>query len=107
MVQVFQDATNPEKVMVSATVTFWIDKILLSTLADELEKNIRHQAIKDLKHNPEVKKAVAEAASKKLLSMLGVEETSAEKENSNEQSSTRTGIDSRQSVPQDRGSLDQ
>jgi hypothetical protein len=106
MVQVFQDAMNPGKVAVSATVTVWVDAILFRSLSDELEKAIRHQAIKDLKHNPEVKKAIAEAASKKLLSMLGVE-IEAGKENSNEQTSTSTGIDSGQSVSQDRGSLDQ
>jgi hypothetical protein len=106
MVQVFQDAMNPGKVAVSATVTVWIDAILFRSLSDELEKAIRHQAIKDLKHNPEVKKAIAEAASKKLLSMLGVEEQVVSEEN-HEQASASTSINSGQSISQDRGSLDQ
>jgi hypothetical protein len=75
MVVITADPQNPEKLILSATVTLFIDRLLVETLSDELEAQIRSQAIKDLKRNKEVQKAVAEAATKKLLQMLGVTES--------------------------------
>jgi hypothetical protein len=102
MIQIFQDPVNPEKFAVSATVTFWIDKILINTLSDELEKIIRAQAYKDLKSNLAVRKAVAEAASNLLLERLGVE-IEAVKEKKNESTGASTSANGNQSVPEDWG----
>lgn len=71
MVTLTQDPTNPERLIVTETVTFYLDKILIQTLSDELEKAIRSRAISDLSSNAAVRKLVAKAATEKLLQMLG------------------------------------
>jgi hypothetical protein len=83
MITITQDPMNPMRLLVTQTISFYLDKVLKGSLEAELEDLIRAQARKDLKSNPEVKKAVAEAATKKLLSMLGVEEKIEIKENEN------------------------
>lgn len=72
MVSITQDPKNPNQLIVTQTVTIFLDKILVSSLSEELAAIIRQQAHKDLKKNKTVQQAVAEAASKKLLTMLGV-----------------------------------
>lgn len=96
MITVTQDAMNPTRLLVTQTVSFYLDRILIDTLSDELAQLIRNQARKDLKSNPEVKKAVAEAACKKLLAMLGVEEKSEEviQEKKDEHTNTSTTVNS-------------
>ena len=74
MVSLLQDPANPQKLAVTVTVAFYIDKILMETLSDEVEATIREQARKDLLKNRQVKKAIAAAAQKKLLELLGVPE---------------------------------
>lgn len=70
MIQVTQDPTDSNKVILSSTVTLFLDKLALSALSDEIERAIRAQAVKDLEGNEEVKKIIAAAATNKLLSML-------------------------------------
>lgn len=72
MVSITQDPKNPNQLIVTQTVTIFLDKILMNSLSEELATIIRQQAHKDLKKNKIVQQAVAEAASKKLLNMLGV-----------------------------------
>lgn len=72
MVSITQDPKNSNQLIVTQTVTIFLDKILVSSLSEELATIIRQQAHKDLKKNKIVQQAVAEAASKKLLNMLGV-----------------------------------
>ena len=68
-----QDPTNPERLVLTQTATLYLDKVALSALGSEVEAAIRAQAAKDLQSNRVVKKAIAEAASKMLLKMLGVD----------------------------------
>lgn len=72
MVSITQDPKNPNKLVVTLAVTVFLDRILESSMSEELATIIRQQAHKDLKKNKVVQQAVSEAASKKLLSMLGV-----------------------------------
>lgn len=71
MVTILQDPKDPQRLILSIAVTTYLDKVLLETLSDELEKSIRTQAVKDLQHSRAVKQAVAKAATEKLLDMLG------------------------------------
>jgi hypothetical protein len=71
MVSFTLDPLNPERLMLTATVNFYLDKILIQTLSEELEVTIREQAKKDLLSNSAVKKLIAKAATEKLLQMLG------------------------------------
>jgi hypothetical protein len=84
MITITQDPMNPTRLLVTQTISFYLDKVLIGSLTEELAQLIRAQARKDLKSNPEVKKAVAEAASRKLLAMLGVESQQSEGKNGNE-----------------------
>jgi len=104
MITIMQDPLNPTRLLVTQTISFYLDKVLKSSLDAELEQLICAQARKDLKSNPEVKKAVAEAASRKLLAMLSIEEKVVE-ENSNENTGTSTGANSNQSVSEDRSAV--
>lgn len=72
MVSITQDPKNPNQLIVTQTVTIFLDKILVSSLSGELAEIVRQQAHKDLKKNKSVQQAVSQAASKKLLNMLGV-----------------------------------
>jgi hypothetical protein len=74
MITLVQDSTNPERILVTATVSLFVDKVLLTALSSEIEAAIRDAAIKDLRSNKKVKAVIAEQAVKKLLSMLGVHE---------------------------------
>jgi hypothetical protein len=107
MIATFIDPLNPTRIGITQTITFYLDKVLERSLADEIEKVIRAQAVKDLKHNPEVRKVIAEEATKLLLAKLGVEEKPVSKENSNEHASTSRGTDGPKSVPQDRSAVSQ
>lgn len=72
MIQLAVDPAHPERVILTSTVTLYLEKVALSALSDEIEKAIRAQAVKDLKGNPEVRRKIAEAAEARLLSLLGV-----------------------------------
>lgn len=72
MVTVIKDPANPDRLVVTVTVTAFIDKICLETLSDEIENAIRDRAIKDLRKSRKVKAAISGAASQRLLDMLGV-----------------------------------
>jgi hypothetical protein len=72
MIQLTPDPSNPERILLTATVSLYLDRVLLSSLSAEVETAIRDQAAKDLKSSPAVRRAIAAAAQAKLLSMLGV-----------------------------------
>ena len=72
MVSITPDPKNSDRIVVSQTVTVFLDKILFESLSSELESIIRRQAEKDLKKNKSVQQAVAQAASNKLLEMLSI-----------------------------------
>lgn len=72
MVTITADPTNPERLIVTQTVTMYLDKVLLCSLSAEVESAIRERAIRDLKSDKRVKKQIAAAATAKLLDMLGV-----------------------------------
>jgi hypothetical protein len=73
MMGIITDPNNPNRLVLTATVTIYLDKLLGSILDDEIAKAIREQAVKDLQTNAEVKKAIAKAATEKLLQMLGAD----------------------------------
>ena len=70
LISVTPDSTNPDRVVVTATITLFLEKAVLKVVGEEIEAAIRTQAQKDLKTSPEVKKLIAEAATAKLLAML-------------------------------------
>jgi hypothetical protein len=74
MISILADPSDPSKLVLSATVVLYVDRILLSSLSSEIETAIRAAAVKELRGNRAVKKVIAEAAVSKLLSMLGVHE---------------------------------
>lgn len=77
MLTLTQDPQNPDRLVVTETVTLYLDKLLLETLSQELRLAIQEQARKDLKSSPAVRKLIARAATDKLLLMLGAEPTNA------------------------------
>jgi len=72
MIQLTQDPTNPDRLILTAAVTLYLDRLLVSTLSAEVETAIREQAVRDLKSSRAVKKQIAEAATEHLLKLLGV-----------------------------------
>lgn len=70
MVSITQDPKNSEQLIVTATVTVFINKVLIETLSDELKTAIREQAKEDLRSNQEVRQKVAKAAVAMLLAKL-------------------------------------
>lgn len=55
----------------TAAITLYLDQILIRTLSAEVERAIREQAIRDLGSNKVVQRQIAQAATDKLLQMLG------------------------------------
>lgn len=70
MISALQDPSNPDQIILTATVTLYLSKVALSALSEEIEVAIRTQARQDLEGNEAVKKLIAEAATDKLLRML-------------------------------------
>lgn len=70
MITLTTDPFNPTRLALTATVSFFIDKVLIDTLTDELVTAIREAAKEDLKSNQVVRQQVAKAAVAKLLTML-------------------------------------
>ena len=70
MVNIVPDPTDPNRLMLTVTASLFVDKILLTTLSEELEAAIRAQAKEDITSNKEVRTAVARAALARLLTML-------------------------------------
>jgi hypothetical protein len=73
MVTIQADPANPNRLVLTATVSIYLDRLLLQTLSEEVTTAIRAQAVKDLNSNASVKKLIAKAATEKLLNMLGAE----------------------------------
>lgn len=69
MIELRQDPSNPEKIILTATVTLFLDRLLLSALGEELEAAIREQAKRDLASRA-LSKELKSLATKKLTSML-------------------------------------
>jgi hypothetical protein len=84
MVSITQDPLRPEKLALTITATLYLDRLLVETLNQEIEKAIREQAIRDLQENKEVKLAVFKAAQRKLLALLGVPNAAAKEEHGKE-----------------------
>lgn len=70
MITLTQDPTNPNRLALTATVSFFIDKVLIDTLNDELVAAIREAAKEDLRTNQVVRQQVAKAAVAKLLATI-------------------------------------
>ncbi len=73
MIALTPDPQNPDKLILTATVSMYLDKLMVQTLDDQIAQQITTQAVKDLQKNKAVKKAIAAAAQKKLLDLLGVQ----------------------------------
>ncbi len=73
MIQLVSDPENPDRVILTATTTLYLDKLALAALSEEVDKAIRAQAIKDLRGNAEVRRKIAAAAEAKLLAMRGAD----------------------------------
>lgn len=70
MISITSDPKNPEQLIVTATVTMFINKVLIETLNDELKTTIREAAKEDLRSNQVVRQQIAKAAVAKLLAIL-------------------------------------
>lgn len=74
MVDIRPDPANPERVVLTQTVTVFLDKVLLTTLSDELEKIIAEKAQEDFR-KPGVLRELRRLSTDHLAKMLGVGET--------------------------------
>jgi hypothetical protein len=74
MVSLTPSPTDPSKAVLTVTITLYLDRLLSDVLSDEIAGQIREQATKDLRSNKQVRKMIQDAASEKLLSMLGAPE---------------------------------
>jgi acyl-CoA hydrolase len=72
MVSITQDPLNTERSSLTVTVTLYLDKLLTEATSQAVAEMIAKQAAHDLKRNPTVKAEIAKAATKKLLTLLGV-----------------------------------
>jgi hypothetical protein len=63
------DPKDPNKIVLTATVSVFLDRVLVETLSDELIQAIREQAKLDMS-KPPIKRLVKKAAAKKLLTIL-------------------------------------
>lgn len=79
MIEIKQDPQNPERLIVTQTVTTFLDKILFKTLSDELEKAIAAQAKKDFTKKA-VKEELSRLATKHLAKTLGIADEPEEEE---------------------------
>ena len=70
MVSIQADPANPDKLILTAAVTLYVDRVLTDVLSAEVAAAIRNQAIKDLTRSVAVRKAITAAAQVKLLQML-------------------------------------
>ena len=73
MVEIKQDPKNPDKVIVNAMVTLYLDKVVLETLGKEIAAAVQEQAKKDLKTRA-VQRELARLSTKYLASLLGIKE---------------------------------
>jgi hypothetical protein len=71
MLSLITDPNDPNRLVLTATVSIYLDRLLSSVLSDEVAAAVREQATKDLRSNKKVRKMIQTAASEKLLSMLG------------------------------------
>lgn len=70
MIAITTDPKNPEQLVITATVTLFVNKVLVETLNEELVAAIREAAREDLKSNQVVRQIVAKAAVAKLLATV-------------------------------------
>lgn len=74
MIQLTVDPADPNKLTLTATVTLFLNRLVSDVLSEEVSAQVRAQAKKDLQSNRAVKKAIADAAQRLLLGLLGVAE---------------------------------
>jgi hypothetical protein len=72
MINITADPQNPNKLVLTQTVTLYLDKLLTDILSEEVAIAIQTQAKKDLLHNKQIKKAISAAAFQLLKERLGV-----------------------------------
>ncbi len=72
MLNITIDPTNPNRLVLTQTVTMYLDKLLDDVLSQEVATVIREQAKKDIVSNTAVKKAISKAATLLLMQKLGV-----------------------------------
>jgi hypothetical protein len=73
MITVTPDPTNPERLILTQTVQVFLDKVMLTTLNEELTKIIADTAKEDFK-KPAVQKELRRLATAHLAKLLGIEE---------------------------------
>ena len=71
MIHITVDPSDPNRIILTATVTMYLDRLLSDALGNEVADAVREQARKDMKNNKIVKKAISDAAHRLLLGMLG------------------------------------
>ena len=80
MIELRQDPNDPTRLTLTATMTLFLDRLLVETLSPEIERAIREQAAKDIRGSKAVRKAISSAAQAHLMKLLGVEEPKIEGE---------------------------
>ena len=73
MISIQPDPSNPDRVIVTQTLTLYLDRVLLETLSSELAEAISAQAAADFR-KPAVRKELSRLATQHLAKMLGIEE---------------------------------
>jgi hypothetical protein len=80
MISLQVDPANPGKLTLTATVSLYLDRCFVEALSDEVSAAIRRQAVRDIRKNPAVIKAISRAAQQLLLEKLGVKEEHGQEE---------------------------
>ena len=80
MISIMTDPKDPTKLVLSANVVMYLDRVLLEALSAEVDSAIRRQAVRDIRKNPAVIKAISRAAQQLLLEKLGVKEEHGQEE---------------------------
>lgn len=72
MIGITPDPNDPNKLVLTQTITVYLDKLIRSLLDDEVASLIKEQAVHDIRMNKQVKKIIQEAATRLLLEKLGI-----------------------------------
>lgn len=84
MITILPDPVVPNRLILTQTITLYLDKLLTDVLSDEIASIIREQAKKDISTNKQVKKAISAAAQQLLLERLGVNQDAKESQSNHD-----------------------
>ena len=72
MILLTVDPSNPDKIVLTATVSLYLDRLLSDVLSAEVASAVRETARRDIETNKIVRKSISDASHRLLLGLLGV-----------------------------------